>query len=141
MFFTIVMMLMRASIAEVPAETPDDAPVWNCRNQLEVWCSADGCAASEPDAFTPMDITARRSGALSVCAYTGCWEGEADITAIDGRLIWTSDKLQFSTSPDAFQSSVTLLINQKDGVGFVRVGGLATPVLCQRSVSASENAE
>ena len=34
--------LAAASRDEVPAET------WNCRNQVEVWCAADGCAATNP---------------------------------------------------------------------------------------------
>jgi hypothetical protein len=31
------------------------------------------------------------------------------------------------------RSDVTLLIFQSDGVGFVRAGGLATPLLCERA--------
>jgi hypothetical protein len=36
--------------------------------------------------------------------------------------------------PDGgMESDVTLLINEKDGVGFVRVVGFATPLLCTRT--------
>lgn len=120
-------MLMRASLAEIPADA------WNCRNQIEVWCAADGCAAAPPDQFTPMDIHASAGGALSVCAYSGCWETETAPIRAGGRILWAADGVAFSTSPDeAMNVDLTLLIVEKEGVGFVRAGGLATPLLCTR---------
>ena len=111
---------------------PPDA--WNCRNQVEVWCAADGCAATKPDEFTPMDIAADASGDLSVCAYTGCWTGKAEVVRADGRWLWAGDDLTFTTIPEGEKGDVTLVIVARDGVGFVRAGGLATPLLCTRSV-------
>jgi hypothetical protein len=110
---------------------PPDA--WRCRNQVEVWCAADGCAAANPDDFTPMDISADASGALSVCAYTGCWSGKAKVARAEGRWLWAGDGFAFSTSQDGETADVTLMIVARDGVGFVRAGGLATPVLCTRA--------
>ena len=141
MFITVLATLVRASISEVPAETPVDPSQWRCRNQVEVWCSADGCAASEPENFTPMEVSAGRDGALSVCAYTGCWGGAATVTAVQGRALWTADSVRFSTNPDMVQAAVTLLINEKDGVGFVKVGGLATPLLCEHGGVIQVDAE
>lgn len=115
---------------------PPDA--WRCRNQVEVWCAADGCAAASPDAFTPMDISARADGALSVCAYTGCWAGKAKVARAGGRWLWAGDGFPFSSSTDAEKADVTLVIVARDGVGFVRAGGLATPVLCTRGAGAPE---
>jgi len=136
MDFIVLLMVLRASVSEVPSEIPIDPAMWQCRNQVEVWCSADGCAASEPDGFTPMDINAKRTGDLSVCAYTGCWEGKATVTAVDGHVLWTAKALGFSGNPKASGAAITLLVNQKDGVGFVQAGGLATPVLCERRAIA-----
>ena len=117
-----------ASTAEVPTES------WSCSNQLEVWCSADSCAAAPPEEFTPMSISADADGGATVCAYTGCWETEAPPVRAEGRLLWTGDNLSFSTMPEGGMSAdVTLLIVEKDGVGFVRVGGFATPLLCTRT--------
>ena len=132
MLFLALAALLRASTAEVPPEA------WHCRNQLEVWCTADGCAATPPGESTPMDIHADLTGELSVCAYTGCWETEPapENTPVraNGRILWTGDDLAFSTRPDgAMSADLTLLIVEKDGVGFVRVGGLATPLLCERT--------
>jgi hypothetical protein len=112
---------------------PPDA--WTCRNQVEVWCAADGCAAANPEEFTPMDISADASGALSVCAYTGCWAGKAKVARAEGRWLWAGDGFDFSTSQQGEKTDVTLMIVARDGVGFVRAGSLATPVLCTRAAA------
>lgn len=128
MVFLALAALMRASLSEIPHET------WSCRNQVEVWCAADGCAAARPEEFTPLHVTTDAAGGFSVCAYTGCWEGKGPPLRKDGRILWTADGAAFSTSADGGMSAdVTLLILEKDGVGFVRVAGLATPILCERT--------
>lgn len=120
------MALLGASRDGMPPDT------WRCRNQVEVWCAADGCAATNPDEFTPVDIAARADGDLSVCAYTGCWTGKAKVARARGRWLWAGDGFTFSSSSEGEKSDVTLVIVARDGVGFVRAGGLATPVLCSR---------
>ncbi|MFQ5562195.1 MAG: hypothetical protein ACE5FO_01365 [Parvularculaceae bacterium] len=133
-------LLAVAALFTSPAEIPGD--VWNCRNQLEVWCSADGCAAAAPGEFTPMDVWARASGAMSVCAYTGCWEADGAVARANGRIVWTAQDVSFSTADKtASGGDMTLLIIEKDGVGFVRVGGFATPLLCSRAAPARQPGE
>lgn len=135
MLFLALATAMRASVSEVPDELPvlaDPIEAWNCRNQVEVWCTADGCAARPPDEFTPMDVTLSTNGDVSICAYSGCWNGSARVTEADGRRLWTAESLKFSSQPGAVGERATALIIEKDGVGFVRAGGLATPVLCGR---------
>lgn len=124
-------LLVLAFLGATREGMPADA--WSCRNQVEVWCAADGCAATNSDEFTPMDITASANGDLSVCAYTGCWSGKARVARAEGRWLWAGDGLPFSTSADGATADVTLVIVARDGVGFVRAGGLATPVLCTRA--------
>lgn len=127
LFLTSALLLLTS-----PAEIPED--VWHCRNQVEVWCMIDGCAAAPPDEFTPMDIRAGADGALSVCAYTGCWEAASRPLRAAGRILWAADDVAFSSDADgAMTADVTLLVVERDGVGFVRVGGLATPLLCERA--------
>ncbi|MDZ7628577.1 MAG: hypothetical protein U5J99_09290 [Parvularculaceae bacterium] len=131
----LVLALLGATREGMPAD------VWSCRNQVEVWCTADGCAATNPDEFTPMDISADANGDLSVCAYTGCWSGKAKVARAEDRWLWAGDGLPFSTSGDRAKADVTLLIAAKDGVGFVRAGGLATPVLCTRASRPARRGE
>lgn len=136
MFEIAAALMLGASKSEVPPES------WNCRNQIEIWCAADGCAATPPEESTPMDIWASigraGEGTLSACAYSGCWEGKAAASASAGRLLWTGDDLPFVSAVEGAAGDVTLLILAKDGVGFVRAGGIATPVLCRRAMKASE---
>ncbi len=127
------MMLFAAAafLTASPSEIPPDA--WSCSNDIEVWCTVDSCAAKSADETTPMAIAARRTGEISVCAYTGCWEGEAEVTDNQGRISWAANGLAFSSNPQGgFTADVSLFIIEKDGVGFVRVGGIASPVLCLR---------
>lgn len=121
----IATLVAALAAAEVPR-------AWHCRNELEVWCTADGCAAAGE--FTPMDIWADPKGGVSVCAYSGCWEGAARPRRVSGRLLWTAEDAPFSTARDGEMSAdITLLVFETDGVGFVRAGGLATPLLCERA--------
>ena len=126
MFLALLAAMAMSSRSEVP---PD---AWICANQIEVWCTVDSCAAKAEDEMTPMAISARRDGWFSVCAYTGCWEGEATPVEALGRLLWAADDVAFSSS-DSFTADISLLIVAKEGVGFVRVGGIATPLLCARA--------
>ena len=126
----MLMLLLAALASSSKSEIPPDA--WDCANEIEVWCSVDSCDAKSAEETTPMSITARRDGEFSVCAYTGCWEGKATVTDHAGRLMWVGDGAAFSTRPDGFVADVTLLIIEKDGVGFVRAGGIASPLLCSR---------
>lgn len=110
------------------------AQSWHCRNQFEIWCSETGCRQAPAGEMTPLDIWAGRKD-LSVCAYTGCWAGKGGPKRIGGRLLWIGKALPFSTQPDEseMRTDVTLMIFESDGVGFVRAGGLATPLLCERA--------
>ncbi|MEL7487299.1 MAG: hypothetical protein AAGJ87_08810 [Pseudomonadota bacterium] len=127
----MVLLMLAALVRASTAGTPPD--VWICDNQIEVWCVADGCDVRDQDETTPLSVTADRAGALSVCAYSGCWDASAAVAASAGRILWTAEDAPFSSpSSGASGTDLTVLIVEKEGVGFVRAGGLATPLLCQR---------
>lgn len=121
----VLAALFSASKSEVP---PDQ---WVCANDIEVWCTVDSCAAKPEDETTPMAIAARADGQFSVCAYTGCWEGQTSVSNANGRLVWAADGVPFSTN-EAATADISLMIVVRDGVGFVRVGAIASPILCRR---------
>ncbi len=124
----LVLMLI-ALISSSKSEIPPDR--WVCANDIEVWCTVDSCAAKPEAETTPMAISARADGRFSVCAYTGCWEGQTRMANIDGRLVWAADGVPFSTN-EAATADISLMIVARDGVGFVRVGAIASPLLCRR---------
>ncbi len=126
MYALLLAVLLSSSRSEVP---PD---AWVCANDIEVWCTVDSCAAKSESETTPMGISARGDGRFSICAYTGCWEGKTRPINAAGRLLWVADDVAFSTN-DAATADVSLMIVARDGVGFVRVGAIASPLLCRRA--------
>ncbi len=126
MWMAGLVFLAAGARAAIPVEA------WRCTNDVEVWCSDEGCAAKPEAETTPMAVSAHRNGAFSVCAYTGCWEGKARIADIAGRIVWAADDVAFSTRPDGLRAGVSLMIIEADGVGFVRVGAIASPLRCLR---------
>lgn len=127
----MLLLALAAFLGASKSEIPPDR--WACSNDVEVWCAVDSCAARPEGETTPMAISARADGEFSVCAYSGCWEGKAKPANIAGRLLWAADDVPFSSPPDGgFTADVSLLIVAAEGVGFVRVGGIASPLLCLR---------
>lgn len=109
------------------------APAWTCVNQVEVWCDSTSCAARPTEETTPLAVSVEANGRFSVCAYSGCWEAKARRRRMDGRLLLTAQDVPFTSGAAGLTASVTLLIIEDDGTGFVRAGGLATPLICKRA--------
>ena len=115
------------------------AAVWSCRNPVEIACADKTCTAAAADSFTPMDISAGIGGRLSVCAYSGCWEARAKPRRQSGRLVFIADKARFSTAEsDDARTDLTLVIDTRDGTGFVMAAGFANPSVCAANAAGSE---
>lgn len=113
---------------------------WQCRNDLEINCHEGRCAAEVDGGFTPMSIDVDDSGSISVCAYSGCWEGTGEILRSGTFLLLIGHDLPFSTSPDAEQKEdIAITIDRNDGVGILKVGTFAHPVLCKSQGAAPQN--
>ena len=106
---------------------------WQCLNDLEVSCNAEQCEAAAADEFTPMRIFVEESGAMSVCAYSGCWEGRGELVRNGYFMIWTGQDLKFSTSPDSEDAgeSIALVLDRRDHIGVLKAGAFAHPVHCE----------
>ncbi len=107
---------------------------WNCQNEaVEIGCDASGCKVS--DAHTPMSVSLRPDQ-MSVCAYTGCWEGRPDAVITTGQFqTWTGSSLVWSSAPQAESgATVSITVNTKDGVANLMVDGVfAHPARCRPS--------
>ena len=113
------------------ATAPVEPAGWNCRNtDLEVSCSGAKCEVAEQ--HTPMDVYVS-SSEMSICAYSGCWEGTPSATLNSGSfLTFTGMALPFSTNSDSF-ANVSVTINGKSKVGMILVEGMfASPALCTK---------
>ena len=126
MLALVLAVLLSSSKSVVPPDT------WRCANNLEVWCTVDSCAAKDEDEATPFDVWLRADGKFAICAYSGCWEGEGAVSDTAGRRLWVADDVAFTSGGGGFTADVSFLMIEREGVGFVRVGGIATPMLCQR---------
>lgn len=123
------MMISLAALALAAAA--GDAAGWSCRNDVEIACRDGACEAAQKGEFTPLDISADPKGDVSVCVYSGCWTTTARPVRRAGRLLWTIDRARWSDKPET-DARITLLIDTKEGVGFVRVDGFASPLICRR---------
>ena len=115
-----------AAIATTPTEG------WRCRNDLEISCDAESCDAA--DAFTPMDVRVDDGGSMSVCAYSGCWEGAGTVVKSDAFIVITGHDLPFSTAPDSVerQADILIALDKADDVAVLKAGPFAHPLRCEK---------
>ena len=111
------------------ATTAVEPSGWSCRNtDLEVSCSGTKCEVAEH--HTPMDVYVSAS-AMSICAYSGCWEGAPSATMTSGSFMtFTGIALPFSTNSDNV-ANVSVTVNSASKVAMILVEGMfASPALC-----------
>lgn len=115
-----------------PAAEGSATESWHCRNDLEVRCAEGRCEAQIEGGFTPMDVHVDDSGAMSVCAYSGCWEGTGEVLRGEKFLVLVGHGLAFSTSRESESSraDVVMAIDRADRVATLKVGAFAHPLLC-----------
>ena len=124
-----------ASQARDPAPFPADKPdSWHCRNDLEIRCGEGVCTAEADDGFTPMSVSIDASGGLSVCAYSGCWEGSGEVKRDGSFLVVTGRDLAFSTAPGvaSAREDVLVAVDLTDSVAILKAGEFAHPLSCER---------
>lgn len=110
---------------------------WNCRNDLEIHCADGACKAAAQGEFTPMGVHLDASGEISVCAYSGCWEGTSKVVISEEFVIVTGHDLPFSTSDDPESAAdVALTLDRSDRVAILKVGPFAQPQLCQEATAS-----
>lgn len=131
---TIVLALGLAALAP-----PAGAEDWNCRNtDLEISCQSGQCQSSE--SFTPLDVSVHDDGSLTVCAYSGCWDGVGEIGESNEYLMVTASELV--AAPNGLEPSeegeeqdrprVMIGIDTRDGVSVFNGFGYAMPMMCER---------
>lgn len=109
---------------------PAVAGAWTCRNDdLEIGCDAEGCSVSE--SFTPMSVAFDEKGQMSVCAYSGCWEGKANqIVSSNDYLILAASRLDWTQGSGA-DASIGVLLDRRSGIAVLNGAGYAHPMTCQ----------
>jgi hypothetical protein len=118
----MVKALLLVLLTISPAQGPE---AWRCTNAglAEVLCDSDGCVAATADSYTPMQVSIV-GGRLEVCAYSGCFAGAAAMAGrLEGHVVWTARIVD--------EAPATLMIEESSGVGLLRWGAFANPVLCR----------
>lgn len=102
---------------------------WNCRNNdFEISCSSKKCKIAT--SFTPMHVSFDLKGNMSVCAYSGCWEGVGKVTHAVNYTIIAGHNLKFSTSGNN-QGDFLIAIDTNDKVAVIKGFGYAMPMTCK----------
>lgn len=119
-------------IAALVASTPLSAANFTCTNSAaEIRCSGAMCEVVTPDkGFTPMEL--RRTGnMLSICAYSGCWEGRI-ITrrTLDGVYVMQA-RLKPATPGQSEGSSISVIYNEAEKVAQMQWNGFANAMSCK----------
>jgi hypothetical protein len=121
-------MRLLLSITLTLLSAPIFASSWNCSNKdLEIHCSPDKCEVA--DGFTPMSISLNTDGTLSICAYSGCWEGNGMVMKFGNHVLVSGKHLQWTgTNPGTADFMVA--VDTSDNVGFIKGEGFAMPTIC-----------
>ncbi len=110
------------------------ADVWNCRNDIEVQCAGGDCSAeTEPGNFTPMSLAFSSTGSFSLCAYSGCWDGEGTVVSTAPFLVITHARAEWSdpSSNGERDADVMIALDREDGIAVIKASGFATPLHCK----------
>ena len=110
---------------------------WQCRNDLEIRCNGKKCQVQKADGWTPMSVSFDDSGKMSVCAYSGCWEGIGAVTFDANFLMLSGKNLKFSTSN--MTENIAITLDKNDNVAMLKAGGFAQPLICKMKGQSSEN--
>lgn len=111
------------------------AETWECRNDVEISCADGKCEAKTKSDFTPMSVSFDRTGMMSVCAYSGCWEGTGKVSDTENFMMLTGNDLKFSTSADMTES-IAITLDKRDYVALIKVGAFAQPLICDTKQTA-----
>ncbi len=122
----IILILSIFGVASAQTES------WQCRNDMEITCDGGKCEAKTSDGFTPMSVSFSDSGEMSVCAYTGCWEGMGKVIKNANFLMISGENLVFSTAADSTQN-IAITLDRNDNIGTLKAGSFAHPLICKKS--------
>lgn len=105
---------------------------WHCRNEFEIRCRAGACSLVPEGEFTPLSVAFDSTGSISVCAYTGCWDGRGRAEGDDRFLTVSARGLPFSTASeeDPRRADVALLFDRETAVALLHADGFALPLNC-----------
>lgn len=100
---------------------------WNCtNNDMEIHCDSKGCEVS--DAFTPLSVSLETDGEMSICVYSGCFEGKGEVINNKTHIFYSGYNLKFSTSnSEDMKADFLIAIDDYDKIAVIKGFGYAMP--------------
>jgi hypothetical protein len=125
-------ILLAVAFSSMSHASADASETWHCRNTVEVHCRDGNCVALDPDETTPLDVAFSTAGGFAVCAYTGCWDGDAAPLATEPFLVIAQPRAPWSDPARADgEADVAIVFDRADRVAVVKAGGLVVPLQCR----------
>lgn len=123
-----------------PIHATADAEAWQCHSEIEIQCTGSGCEAQQRDSSTPIRVDIDVSASLSVCAYSGCWEGQARHVSLPPFELFIGSGLPFSTAVQNASGveDIAISIDRSDGIATLKAGAFALPLRCARRVGSAQ---
>lgn len=127
----LAIMSLGLSFLTACTSQPIPSAQWTCRNvATEISCQGGECSLALEGEFTPMELTLDSDGAMSLCAYSGCWAGEAQKIATAGNY-FTAIGLNLPWSgTTGGPADLSATINMKTMVATVLTDNYAHPMTC-----------
>ncbi len=104
---------------------------WSCSNDFESSCSGDGCVLLQGEDFTPLSISVSDAGELTVCAYTGCWQGQGRVLARSPFLVVLGEQLEWNHPGQDNPVDLLLSINLVKSTGALSSPHFDQPLYCK----------
>ncbi len=104
---------------------------WSCRNKdVEISCDSAACLVAQGSDFTPMDLTLSKTGEISLCAYSGCWEGQAKTITTEGQFLsLIGSNLLWSGSQEG-TADMAITLNKASQTATLLMDSYAHPMTC-----------
>jgi hypothetical protein len=119
-------ILLIAALAPLPAAAQD----FDCRNtEAEIRCQGGKCEV-ESEGFTPMQLS-RKGGKLSLCAYSGCWEGPILVRRSRGQVDLLYAELRSTRHDTPAGGDLAVIYDRREQVAQMRWGGFSNAMACE----------
>ncbi len=132
-FAVLIFSVLGISSSSAPSDS------WQCRNDMEIHCAEGKCKAEDKDSFTPMSVSFDEAGKMSVCAYSGCWNGTGKVFKDGNFMMISGQSLKFSTSKSVMnRENIAITFDRNDNIGMLKFADFAHPLICKKGASNTE---
>jgi hypothetical protein len=103
---------------------------FSCSNKAaEIRCEGGGCLV-ETASFTPMQLT-RTGAVISLCAYSGCWEGRINFSRAQSDMHFLQGRIRRAESlREAESATISVMFSGRDQTAQINWNGFLSVLEC-----------